>query len=181
MIDKDYLSTLFLTKILNEKGLYRYFVRRNGQYHVEVMDDWIPVDPDNKLLPPWGLSEKEPWKLLLMKAWIKEKGSIKAVLEAEPYEFIDAFGFPGYRAISIHKEIDYLTTTSRLDEKIKIAKEKRIPLDIPGYVIVGKTRNNPQVEKIGLVPNRAGYRILKTNQLTNQSILKSNLKVSDSK
>lgn len=30
MIDKDYLSTLFLTKILNEKGLYRYFVRRNG-------------------------------------------------------------------------------------------------------------------------------------------------------
>lgn len=78
------------------------------------MDDWIPVDPDNKLLPPWGLSEYEPWKILLMKAWIKEKGSIKAVFEAEPYEFIDAFGFPGYRAISIQKEIQYLNTTSRL-------------------------------------------------------------------
>jgi|JI9StandDraft_2_1071091.scaffolds.fasta_scaffold600283_2 hypothetical protein len=30
MIDKDYLRTLFFTKILNEKGFYRYFVRRNG-------------------------------------------------------------------------------------------------------------------------------------------------------
>lgn len=48
------------------------------------MDDTIPVDPDTRL-PPWGLSEFEPWKILVMKAWLKEKGSIAAMVNAEPY------------------------------------------------------------------------------------------------
>jgi len=45
MIDKTYLQTLFLTKKLNRKGLYKYFVRRNGEYYVEIIDDTVPVDP----------------------------------------------------------------------------------------------------------------------------------------
>lgn len=90
------------------------------------MDDWIPVEPDTRL-PPWGLSEKEPWKIILMKAWIKEKKGIQGVLNAEPYEFIEAFGFPGYRAISIQKEINHIAT-SNLKEEVRTAKEKRIPL-----------------------------------------------------
>ena len=61
-----------------------------------------------KQLPLWGLSIKEPWKLIIMKAWIKEKGSIEAVEKAEPYEFIEAFGFSGYRALSIKKEVEHL-------------------------------------------------------------------------
>ena len=84
MVDKNYLKTMFFTKILNEKGLYKYFVRRNGEYYVEYMDDMIPVDPESRLLP-WGLSEKEPGKIILMKAWLKEKGSIQAMMNAEPY------------------------------------------------------------------------------------------------
>ncbi len=55
MIDKEYLNTTFFTKRLNSQGLYKYFVRRNGEYYVEYMDDWIPVDPVTKL-PPWGLN-----------------------------------------------------------------------------------------------------------------------------
>lgn len=55
MIDKAYLNSMFFTKTLNAQGFYRYFVRRNGEYHVEFMDDWIPVEPDTRL-PPWGLS-----------------------------------------------------------------------------------------------------------------------------
>lgn len=34
MIDKTYLQTLFITKKINKKGLYKYFVRRNGEYYV---------------------------------------------------------------------------------------------------------------------------------------------------
>lgn len=98
-----------------------------------------------------------------MKAWLKEKRSIEAVLNADPYEFIDAFGFPGYRAISIQKEISHIAT-SNMKEEVKVAKEKRIPLDIPGFIVVGKTRSNQQVEELGLVPNRAGYRLYKTNR-----------------
>jgi hypothetical protein len=30
MVDKHYIKTRFFTKTINEKGLYQYFVRRNG-------------------------------------------------------------------------------------------------------------------------------------------------------
>jgi len=70
MIDRDYARTLFLTKNINKSGYYEYFVRRNGEYFVEEIDDVIPVSSD-LLHPIWGLSINEPWKLLLMKAWIK--------------------------------------------------------------------------------------------------------------
>lgn len=137
------------------------------------MDDWIPVDPVTRL-PPWGLSEKEPWKIILMKAWLKEKKTIQAMIHAEPYEFINAFGFPGYRAISIKKEMEHIAVSS-LKSESKMNKEQRIPLDIPGFIVVGKTRNNPKVKELGLVPNRAGYRIVPT-KYDNKSIISSNIK-----
>jgi hypothetical protein len=66
---------------LNAKGYYQYFVRRNGQYYVEYIDDYIPVIGRSKT-PIWGLSLKEPWKIILMKAWIKEKRGIEGVIAA---------------------------------------------------------------------------------------------------
>jgi hypothetical protein len=120
MIDKNYIQTRFFTKTINEKGFFMYFVRRNGEYFVEFMDDVIPVDPETRL-PPWGLREQEPWKIILMKAWLKEKRSISGIINAEPYEFIEAFGFPGYRAIAIQKEINKIAT-SNIAPEIKQAK-----------------------------------------------------------
>jgi hypothetical protein len=102
MLDKEYLKTLFFTKQLTKKGYYQYFVRRNGEYYVDYVDDWIPVE-GHEQIPMWGLSINEPWKLILMKAWIKEKGSLEAVLAAQPFEFIEAFGPPGYRALVLKK------------------------------------------------------------------------------
>jgi hypothetical protein len=61
----------------------------------------------------------------------------------------------------------------------KEAKEKRIPLDIPGFIIVGKTRNNEEVRKMGLVPNRAGYRMTRT-KFENKSILRSEIRGANS-
>ena len=137
------------------------------------MDDIIPVDPVTKL-PTWGMSVREPWKLVLMKAWLKEKKTVSALVSAEPYEFIEAFGFPGYRAIAIQKEINHIAVSS-LADKTKEQKEKRIPLDIPGFIVVGKTRNMEQVEDLGLIPNRAGYRLHKTH-FQNKSVLKSEIR-----
>jgi hypothetical protein len=42
---------------------------------VDYIDDFIPTVGVKKL-PLWGLSIKEPWKIIIMKAWIKEKGGI---------------------------------------------------------------------------------------------------------
>jgi len=107
MIDREYIKTRFITKRLNKSGYYEYFIRRNGEYYVDYVDDFIPIVGAKKL-PLWGLSKNEPWKIIIMKAWIKEKGGIEAVERAEPYEFIEAFGLPGYRALSIKKEVDHL-------------------------------------------------------------------------
>jgi hypothetical protein len=81
MIDREYIKTRFFTKTVNAQGFYQYFVRRNGEYHVEYMDDLIPV-VGSKQLPAWGLSLKEPWKLILLKAWLKEKRGIEGVVRA---------------------------------------------------------------------------------------------------
>lgn len=57
MIDREYIKTRFFTKKVNGQGFYQYFVRRNGEYHVEYIDDVIPV-VGNKKVPAWGLSIK---------------------------------------------------------------------------------------------------------------------------
>ena len=43
-------------------------------------------------------------------------------------------------------------------------------------MLVGKTRNTKSLEKLGLIPNRAGYRIFKTEQFLNKSMVKSSVK-----
>lgn len=70
LIDKIYMQSIFITRDINKEGYYEYFVRRNGEYHIDFIDDYIPVEGMKKL-PIWGLSYACPWELLLMKAWIK--------------------------------------------------------------------------------------------------------------
>ena len=41
--------------------------------------------------------------LLLMKAWIKEKDGLVNVTNAEPFEFLDAFGEPHYSLKNMKK------------------------------------------------------------------------------
>ena len=120
MIDFQHIKTLFFTKRVNQEGYYQYFLLRDGEYHVDYVDDWIPVVGKNQT-PIWGLSIKEPWKLVLLKAWLKEKGSIKEVLNAEPFEFMNYFGLLGYRALSIVKEVHFLNV-SKISESAKEAR-----------------------------------------------------------
>ena len=87
---------------MNKEGYYRYFVKRDGEYFVNVIDDLIPVHPKTRQ-PFWGLSIKYPWQLLLLKAWIKEKGSWESMNNAKPFEFLDAFGFPLYKTYNFKK------------------------------------------------------------------------------
>jgi hypothetical protein len=143
-------------------------VRRNGEYYVEFIDDRIPVFGP-KQQPLWGLNLKEPWKIIIMKAWLKEKRSIEGVVRAQPYEFIEAFGLPGYRALSIKKEMNFLRV-SKISEEIKAQKEKRIKLNEPGFITVGKTRDNEKVRSLGLKKNRAGYKIVPIETLNASSV-----------
>ena len=73
LLNPDYLRTIFITQSLNPAGRYVYFVKRDGEYVIEECDDVIPVDRKT-WKPLWGLSYKNPWQLILLKAWMKECG-----------------------------------------------------------------------------------------------------------
>ena len=87
---------------INKEGFYQYFVKRNGDYYVNCIDDVIPVKKKSKE-PLWGLSKKYPWQLLLLKAWLKEKRTWEKFEEAEPFEFLDAFGLRAYKTYNFKK------------------------------------------------------------------------------
>eukprot|EP00919_Chromeraceae_sp_WS-2016_P070359 GHVR01166812.1.p2 GENE.GHVR01166812.1~~GHVR01166812.1.p2 ORF type:complete len:103 (-),score=3.89 GHVR01166812.1:1383-1691(-) len=102
MIDIAYLKTLFYTQKINKQGKYYYFVKRSGEYCIDYIDDIIPTQ-GIKQLPLWGISYYKPWEVLLMKIWLKEKRGFQGVENSRPFEFIEAFGMPGYRVFSFNK------------------------------------------------------------------------------
>ena len=44
LINREFAKTIFFSADVNQEGYYKYFVKRNGIYHVEIMNDYIPVD-----------------------------------------------------------------------------------------------------------------------------------------
>ena len=83
---------------------------------IEECDDIIPVDKKT-WKPLWGLSYKNPWQLVLMKAWLKECDGWDNMIGAEPFAFLNAFGMPSYRVFNFKKELEFL-------EKERIPREK---------------------------------------------------------
>lgn len=62
----------------------------------------IPVDKET-WKPLWGLSYDRPWQIVLLKAWMKECGGWDAMMFAEPFKLLDAFGFPAYKVFNFKK------------------------------------------------------------------------------
>ena len=146
---------MFFTQTVNKEGYYKYFVRRNGTYHVETVDDWIPVD-GYKQLPIWGLDIQYPWQIILLKAWIKEKGSLDNVIRAEPFEFIHAFGLPAYKVSNFKKELDFIEN-ERITGEEREKKLGNLRLNRDNVIIIGKTRDSSKVPEMGLPRNRAAF------------------------
>lgn len=111
MISFGYLRSLFITQNVNEQGYYQYFIKRSGEYFVEECDDLVPIDKVTKR-PMFDLNPKYPWQLLLLKIWLKEKSTMGEVNQADPFEFLDAFGLPSYSGYNFKKEHNYLKNDS---------------------------------------------------------------------
>lgn len=128
---------------MNKEGYYKYFVRRNGTYHVETIDDMIPVD-SVKQNPIWGLDIRYPWEAILLKAWIKEKGSLENVMKAEPFEFIHAFGLPAYKVSNFKKEIEFINN-ERITSEDKRKKFQELRLYRDNLLILAKSRDSQKL------------------------------------
>ncbi len=42
------MKTLFITNKINKEGYYQYFIKKDGEYYVNCIDDTIPVDKKTK-------------------------------------------------------------------------------------------------------------------------------------
>jgi hypothetical protein len=126
----------------------------------------MPVLKSNERLP-WNLSPSHPWELLLFKMWMKECGSFQLLLAAEPFAMLDAFGLPAYELHNFRKELQ-LIKAKTLSETRQRHRLQNITLNKTNALIYAKTINDPRVEKVGLIPNLAGYRILRLSKPAEQ-------------
>ena len=68
------IERLFLTKQVNEEGIYRVKICKNGQWQVVTVDDYFPCHPKGDPIFSRSTSN-ELWVLLLEKAFAKLHGS----------------------------------------------------------------------------------------------------------
>jgi hypothetical protein len=75
---------MFLTQDYQPSGKYVLNININGRFEVVSVDDRIPIYKDT-LEPVWGLTYKNPWELILIKAWAKVKQGYEGVSKSKPF------------------------------------------------------------------------------------------------
>jgi len=68
------IERLFITRTINELGVYRVKICKNGEWQVVTIDDLFPCYPQGEPLFSKGLSN-EIWVLILEKAYAKLHGN----------------------------------------------------------------------------------------------------------
>lgn len=88
------ITDLFITKEVNEAGLYMVRFLINGQYKIITVDDYFPVDP-NTGIPAFSHSTKSLiWPLIIEKAWAKLNGSFENIMSGYAHDVL-SFLLPG--------------------------------------------------------------------------------------
>lgn len=90
------------------------------------------------------------------------------MMRAEPFRLIDAFGLPSYKYFNFRKELRFLK-----DEKLpgdeKDEKLKHYPLNSKNLEIIASTPHSNSLKNVGLVSNRAAFRIFPLDTDKDQS------------
>ena len=144
---------IFRTDKVNKDGYYELLLRIDGKPTILIIDDYIPVYKHNKqpcFAKPHG---NELWVILLEKAWAKINGGYINTISGmahEPFEVLTGFSS---RVYSLNNLTDNLQ-----NEIIKEMKDA----DQSNCFISCGTKNDPEIQKMGLVEGHA-YSILGIN------------------
>jgi calpain-15 len=88
------IENLFITKEVNDEGIYWLRFFKNGEWEEIVVDDYFPCYPKGGPIFSYN-TNNELWLLLLEKAYAKLHGSYGNLLEGTPIEaFYDLTGLP---------------------------------------------------------------------------------------
>lgn len=88
------VERLILTDEVNEEGVYRVKICKNGEWQEVVVDDYFPCYPNGS--PMFSRANgHELWVLLLEKAYAKVHGSYKSIVGGLPHQaMMDLTGCP---------------------------------------------------------------------------------------
>ena len=126
----------------------------DGRFEVMSVDDKIPVSKQT-YQPVWGMSFKNPWELILMKAWAKKlRGYNRVVSNTRAFEFIENFSNPTWKYYNLTKSLNLFLNRYTSFNRFRFAK------------IVLKTKDEERLREHGLIPNSASYEIV--NAFTEQ-------------
>ena len=144
---------IFRTDKVNKDGYYELLLRIDGKPTILIIDDYIPVYKNNKqpcFAKPHG---NELWVILLEKAWAKINGGYINTISGmvhEPFEVLTGFSS---RVYSLNNLTDNLQ--NEIIEEMKNAEQSNC-------FISCATKNDPEIQKLGLVDGHA-YSILGIN------------------
>lgn len=140
--------SLFLTQTYSPSGKYTLVTNTDGRFEVICVDDRIPI---NKVTyePIWGLSYKNPWELLLIKAWAKKLKGYHKISQTKPFEFIENFSNPTWKYFNLTKSPEQFLHKYSNFSKSKHAK------------IILKSKDEGLLKEHGLLPNSASFEVVK--------------------
>ena len=175
-----FLSQIFLTKKINKQCYYEIVLFINGEFHIVLIDDYIPFIKNKKRPYFSNPNNNEIWVLLLEKAWAKVNGGYSKILEGWPSEILSSItGFNNTFLINddyadeeetlfytlenyLHKTDSILLATTKSDNK-KIEKEmnEKNLIKNHAYIIEGTVEIisiNQKKEKLVKIYNPWGFR-----------------------
>lgn len=148
LLPTTHYRSLFITQDFSKTGQYILITNNDGRFEVITVDDRIPINKDT-LEPIWGMTYKNPWELILLKAWAKKRGGYHRICQAKPFEFIENFSNPTWKYFNLTKSPELFIHKYSAFSKSKHAK------------IVLKTKDEPSVKAHGFLQNSASFEIVK--------------------
>ena len=85
------IKNLFPSIQINENGIYMARILHDGEYQEVVIDDYFPVDQNNKSAFAQPSGGQEIWVMVLEKCWAKLYGSYANINGGLPNEVLHAF------------------------------------------------------------------------------------------
>jgi hypothetical protein len=95
------------------------------------------------------VSYRNPWELILLKAWAKKLQGYHRIKESRPFEFIESFSNPTWKYFNLTKSPDLFLKRYSNFIRTKSAK------------IVLKSKDDGNVSGHGFLPNSAAFEIVK--------------------
>lgn len=140
--------SLFITQTYSPSGKYIIITNTEGRFEAIAVDDRIPVNKDT-FEPIWGMSYKNPWELILLKAWAKKLQGYHHIRSSKPFEFIENFSNPTWKYFNLTKS-----------PELFIHKYSNFSKNNQAKIII-KSKDEENLRDHGFLPNSASFEIVK--------------------